>query len=620
MQLCVLVRCIALLVFSSISVAGVAGAAECCPAEKLYQNVGTLYEDCAERLAAGCCNGEQVSQWTSRCAGALADVVKLAVVPHKVHESFAAPTVSCSPLPPCEMTAAKQFLVTIKTNCGSDKGRASEFLVVTTAARPAQLVVAGVNGEQMSLQVEVEEVGQPSTSTCTEVLPNPPLPTHTAASSRACSAETSSGPAEGCNAACSLKLCTTSSGDCISCPGLCPGKDYVRCGEGTDACPPEPAVVAYESALGVEDTELPADSWLTMGEVAGCATEECSAATDRCAAASSSTCCEEVACPEAKYDRIWHRATVGTPRMIFEVEPPAGDGVLPPPVQFPHPVVAAPAPMHVDAMPHFSSQARYEDHYQKKIAELLSFIPEAKVAVQVEVNQHVHQMHRSVRLGQPAVLESRAMTYDRQGKIAGLNLQDGQQHDEQRHVFPHEETVEIRAPFAILRARAVVAIPMSYVRQIYLSCTHSADPSAVNDAREEVTRMVESMVVTLLPQVLTGTDPYPMVMVSVYEDELAEPEQPHEDIAGFPVPPVAPAAVATSVPTRPDPAGEQSTAMSRPLDRLLRIVIGVWVVGAMAMLGSVAYLNWRRSVETRRALLPHASSGTASLGSRTRAA
>ena len=619
MQLCVLVRCIALLVFSSISVASAAGAAECCPAEKLYQKVGHLYEDCAERLAGGCCTGEQFSQWTSRCAGALTDVVKLAVIPQQVHESSNAPIVSCSPLPPSETAAAKQIIVSVKAKFGASDRRGLECQIVTLPGRAATLEVPGPDGELVSLQVELKEFG-PVQEGRGEVAANPT--TSLTAIADSCSEGDQGTCAADRTGACAVGLCAASTENCVCCPGLCPGKDYVRCGEGTDACPPEPAVVAYESAFCVKDAELPADPWVTTEEAAGFPTEECSAATGCCAAGTSSTSCEEVACPAAEYDRIWHRASVGSghPRVIFEVEPPAGNGFIPPPVQFPHPAVAIPAPVHVDPMPHLSSQTRYEDHYQKKIKELLSFIPEAKIAVQVEITPHVHQMHRSVRLGQPAVLESRAISYDRQGKIAGLNLQDSQQHDEQRHVFPHEETVEIRAPFAVERARAVVAIPMSYVRQLCLTRTQSADPIAINNTREEVTQLVESMVIGVLPPVPAGIDPYPMVMVSVFEDELAEPEHPHEDIAAFPVPPIAPAATAAPVRPTPDPAGEQSAAVSRPLDRLLRIVIGVWVVGAIAMLGSVAYLNWRRAVETRRALLPHASAGPASLGSRTRAA
>jgi flagellar M-ring protein FliF len=207
--------------------------------------------------------------------------------------------------------------------------------------------------------------------------------------------------------------------------------------------------------------------------------------------------------------------------------------------------------------PYASRKRMYEQMWGDKIRSLLAFVQGAVVNVNVELDPEVHHRQDSVRYDPKVVaLEStdasttetstQAQPQGRPGVVSNANVaqavgtsgpasQSQRELTEayQKNIAGHEQTSIYKAPLVPSRVTVSVAVPMNYLAKVWRERNPPAageeakvpDPAELGKVEAEVKKKIEDAVVAQLPSRPAGTDPYPQVVVTTFQD-LAAPTDP----------------------------------------------------------------------------------------------
>ncbi len=191
-------------------------------------------------------------------------------------------------------------------------------------------------------------------------------------------------------------------------------------------------------------------------------------------------------------------------------------------------------PIRAEDDPYFTRKALYEGLYEKKIASLLSHIPNLKVAVEVTLDSRLHSASEQI-----------------ENAVGGGVV----------------TTVEERSPLLIEDVTVSVAFPDDYVVQVWDAQRVDEQPPTVNELDQvmaQVETSIETLVSNVLPRVGAGMNPFPRVAVRSYTSVR---QQPVLDDAAQPV------SLAKATPTMSSVAAAEVEATTSST--------ALWVLGAI---------------------------------------
>lgn len=196
---------------------------------------------------------------------------------------------------------------------------------------------------------------------------------------------------------------------------------------------------------------------------------------------------------------------------------------------------------------------RYERDWQRKITEQLTYISGIVVGINVELNPEIERASQTHKLDpKPVTVRSSESQKDsttqapqvagrpgaqsngvgnqpvalQQAAAAGPESQTTESRSETQNAAGHESTLIRSAGLVPKRVTASIEVPASYFVQVWKQLNPPAagqpaktpDPADIAKLEVETHNKIKETVRNLLPDVPTGTTPWPHIVVSTYTD------------------------------------------------------------------------------------------------------